>query len=81
MLQVCSSWIGCGISRDINDVKRMQQLLFRSLEKIGCNEEEGSQGKREYSESAYTLETLAVLKAWAQVFKKVFQLYFIHMLR
>ena len=75
MFQVCSSWIGCGISRDINDVKRIQQLLFRSLENIGCNEEGETQGKQEYSESAYTLETLAVLKAWAQVIMLILTLW------
>ena len=78
-LQVCSSWIGCGISRDINDVKRIQQLLVHSLDKIGASQGEGVGGddsstqqqqqiaRRDYSESSYTLETLAVLKAWAQV--------------
>lgn len=65
--EVCSSWIGCGISRDINDIKRMQQLLIHSLEKIGNNTED-VKAKRQYSESAYTLETLAVLKAWAQIY-------------
>lgn len=66
--KVCSSWIGCGISRDINDVKRIQQLLVHSLEKIGTSQEDEQHAvKREYSESSYTLETLAVLKAWAQV--------------
>ena len=80
-LQVCSSWIGCGISRDINDVKRIQQLLVHSLDKIGASQGVGGVGddsstqqqqqqqiaRRDYSESSYTLETLAVLKAWAQV--------------
>ena len=63
--EVCSSWIGCGISRDINDVGRIQQLLVSSLQKI-----DGSGGETSrpvYSESSYTLHTLAVIKAWAQV--------------
>ena len=61
---MCSSWIGFGISRDINDVRRIQQLLIHSLEKIGKREDSSN---NIYSESAYTLETLGVLKAWAQV--------------
>lgn len=63
--EVCSSWIGCGISRDINDVRRIQQLLVNSLEKIDSSDD---LSKLVYSESAYTLQTLAVLKAWAQIY-------------
>ena len=62
--QVCSAWIGSEISSDISDVRRIQQLLTTSLDKLSKEED---QSKRIYSESAYTLETLAVLKAWAQV--------------
>ena len=62
--QVCSEWIGSGISRDINDVRRIQQMLATSLGKISSEEARADQI---YSESAYTLESLAVLKAWAKV--------------
>ena len=52
---------------------------MHSLDKIGASQGEGGGGgddgetqqqqiaRRDYSESSYTLETLAVLKAWAQV--------------
>ena len=36
--EVCSSWIGSGISRDIEDVQRIQQLLVHSLNRINSDE-------------------------------------------
>lgn len=71
--QVCSQWIGSGISRDINDVRRIQQMLATSLGKITSQE---TGGQQIYSESAYTLESLAVLKAWAKVRLKFCPLFF-----
>ena len=61
---MCSEWIGSGISGDISDVRRIQQMLATSLCKISSEEARTDQI---YSESSYTLESLAVLKAWAKV--------------
>ena len=61
--QVCSKWLGSGVSRDIGDLKRVQQLLVSSLKKISKEREETSV----YGEAVATMESLAVLKAWAEV--------------
>ena len=61
--QVCSQWLGSGVSRDIGDLKRVQQLLVSSLMKINKEREETSV----YGEAVATMESLAVLKAWAEV--------------
>lgn len=63
MLQVCSTWIGSGVARDLNDLRRVHQLLVSSLGKL-------SSGKSQcalYNEAAMTMEKLAVLRAWAEV--------------
>ena len=62
--QVCSEWLGSGVSRNISDLKRVQQLLVSSLEKINKRRKETSSV---YGESVATMETLAALKAWAEV--------------
>ncbi|VDM38431.1 unnamed protein product [Toxocara canis] len=59
--QVCSTWIGSGVARDLNDLRR---LLVSSLAKLT----HGSVNTQLYSESAATLEKLAILKAWAEVY-------------
>ena len=61
--QVCSQWLGSGVSRDLGDLKRVQQLLVSSLKKISKEREETSI----YGEAVATMESLAVLKAWAEV--------------
>ncbi|XP_055929916.1 HEAT repeat-containing protein 5B-like isoform X2 [Argiope bruennichi] len=61
--QVCSAWIGCGVARDLNDLRRVHQLLVSSLEKL----HKGS-NSLVYNESASTMEKLAILKAWAEVY-------------
>ncbi|CAB4070108.1 HEAT repeat-containing protein 5B [Lepeophtheirus salmonis] len=60
---VCSCWIGSGVARDLNDLRRVYQLLVGSLEKL----RKGS-GSQIYNESALTLEKLSILKAWAEVY-------------
>ncbi len=60
--QVCSEWLGSGVSRDVGDLKRVQQLLVSSLDKMGRGAEASL-----YGESVATMEGLAVLKAWAEV--------------
>ena len=52
------------MSRDISDLKRVQQLLVSSLKKINKEREETSV----YGEAVATMESLAVLKAWAEVY-------------
>jgi len=62
---VCGTWIGSGVARDLNDLRRVYHLLVKSLEKLkpGFNFDNNSL----YNESVATFECLAILKAWAQV--------------
>ncbi|XP_029807153.1 HEAT repeat-containing protein 5A isoform X9 [Suricata suricatta] len=63
--QVCSAWIASGVVSDLNDLRRVHQLLISSLTKIQAGKEALS---HLYNESASTMEILAVLKAWAEVY-------------
>ncbi|XP_067840211.1 HEAT repeat-containing protein 5B isoform X2 [Heptranchias perlo] len=63
--QVCSAWIGSGVVSDLNDLRRVHNLLVSSLDKVQAGKGSLSQL---YSESATTMEKLAVLKAWAEVY-------------
>uniref|UniRef100_A0A8D3C9R6 HEAT repeat-containing protein 5A n=1 Tax=Scophthalmus maximus TaxID=52904 RepID=A0A8D3C9R6_SCOMX len=63
--QVCSTWIGSGVVSDLNDLRRVHNLLVSSLDKVQAGKGSPSQL---YSESATTMEKLAVLKAWAEVY-------------
>merc|ERR1712128_208436 len=60
---VCSTWISSGVARDLNDLRRVYQLLVTSLAKL----KKGSSSNC-YNESASTLEKLSILKAWAEVY-------------
>lgn len=51
------------MARDLNDLRRVHQLLVSSLGKL----REGKDASPLYSESASTMEKLAVLRAWAEV--------------
>ncbi|XP_067013409.1 HEAT repeat-containing protein 5B [Anabrus simplex] len=62
--QVCSAWIGSGVARDLNDLRRVHQLLVSSLAKL----RRGTNTIQLYNESLATLERLAILKAWAEVY-------------
>ena len=66
--QVCSTWIGSGVVSDLNDLRRVHNLLVSSLDKVQAGKSSSSQL---YSESATTMEKLAVLKAWAEVRLKI----------
>uniref|UniRef100_A0A452TZ69 HEAT repeat-containing protein 5A n=1 Tax=Ursus maritimus TaxID=29073 RepID=A0A452TZ69_URSMA len=66
--QVCSAWIASGVVSDLNDLRRVHQLLVSSLTKIQAGKEALS---HLYNESASTMEILAVLKAWAEVKESV----------
>lgn len=61
--QVCSAWIGSGVARDLNDLRRVHQLLVSSLVKL----QRVSDSPYIYNESLATLERLSILKAWAEV--------------
>jgi len=61
--QVCSRWIGSGVARDLNDLRRVHQLLVSSFTKL----KDSRDASPIYSESASTMEKLSVLKAWAEV--------------
>ncbi|XP_009100177.1 HEAT repeat-containing protein 5A isoform X6 [Serinus canaria] len=63
--QVCSAWIASGVVSDLNDLRRVHQLLVSSLLKVQAGKE--AQNER-YNESTSTMEVLAVLKAWAEVY-------------
>uniref|UniRef100_A0A6Q2ZLP6 HEAT repeat-containing protein 5A n=1 Tax=Esox lucius TaxID=8010 RepID=A0A6Q2ZLP6_ESOLU len=63
--QVCSAWIASGVVSDLRDLRRVHQLLASSLVKIQTGKEVPSQV---YNEGTSTMETLAVLKAWAEVY-------------
>lgn len=63
-LQVCSAWIASGVVSDLRDLRRVHQLLVSSLAKVQSGREVSSQL---YNEAAAAMETLAVLKAWAEV--------------
>ncbi|KAM5176091.1 HEAT repeat-containing protein 5A isoform 6-T7 [Callospermophilus lateralis] len=63
--QVCSAWITSGVVSDLSDLRRVHQLLVSSLTKIQAGKEALS---HLYNESASTMEILAVLKAWAEVY-------------
>jgi len=64
--QVCSAWIGSGVARDLNDLRRVHQLLVSSLSRL-----KKSSNPPLYNESLATLEKLAILKAWAEVFYRL----------
>ena len=68
--EVCSCWIGSGVARDLNDLRRVHQLLVSSLAKL----REGKDASPLYSESASTMEKLSVLRAWAEVRHSSFML-------
>uniref|UniRef100_A0AAX7UN42 HEAT repeat-containing protein 5A n=1 Tax=Astatotilapia calliptera TaxID=8154 RepID=A0AAX7UN42_ASTCA len=63
--QVCSAWIASGVVSDLRDLRRVHQLLVSSLAKVQSGREASSQL---YNEAAAAMETLAVLKAWAEVY-------------
>ncbi|XP_075057057.1 HEAT repeat-containing protein 5B [Mixophyes fleayi] len=63
--QVCSAWIGSKVVSDLNDLRRVHHLLVSSLDKAQAGKGASSQL---YRESAITMEKLAVLKAWAEVY-------------
>lgn len=62
--EVCSAWIGSGVARDLNDLRRVHQLLVSSLNKLHSK----TNSTQLFNESMATLEKLSILKAWAEVY-------------
>ncbi|XP_055550185.1 HEAT repeat-containing protein 5B isoform X2 [Wyeomyia smithii] len=62
--EVCSAWIGSGVARDLNDLRRVHQLLVSNLIKLN----DKTNSTQLYNESMATLEKLSILKAWGQVY-------------
>lgn len=62
--EVCSTWLGSGVARDLNDLRRVHQLLVISLSKLHSK----TTSTELYNESMATLEKLSILKAWAEVY-------------
>ncbi|NXG15719.1 HTR5A protein, partial [Grallaria varia] len=60
-----NAWIASGVVSDLNDLRRVHQLLVSSLVKVQAGKEAQNQ---QYNESTSTMEVLAVLKAWAEVY-------------
>lgn len=77
-MQVCSTWIGSGVVSDLNDLRRVHNLLVSSLDKVQTGKGSSSQL---YSESATTMEKLAVLKAWAEVRLQTPRRHHVHLLQ
>ncbi|AWP15910.1 HEAT repeat-containing protein 5A [Scophthalmus maximus] len=63
--QVCSAWISSGVVSDLRDLRRVHQLLASSLAKIQVERDVSGQL---YNEAMAAMETMAVLKAWAEVY-------------
>lgn len=61
---MCSAWIGSGVVSEFQDLRRVHQLLVSSLVKVQAGKDASTQ---QYNEAIATMETLAVLKAWAEV--------------
>lgn len=62
--KVCSTWIGSNVAHDLNDLRRVHQLLVSSLTKLQTK----TKTSQLYNESLTTLEKLAILTAWADVY-------------
>ncbi|XP_058254714.1 HEAT repeat-containing protein 5A isoform X3 [Hemibagrus wyckioides] len=63
--QVCSAWIASGVVSDLRDLRRVYQLLASSLVKVQAGRDVLNPL---YNESTLTMESLAVLTAWAEVY-------------
>lgn len=64
VMQVCSAWIASGVVSDLRDLRRVYQLLASSLVKVQAGRDVLNPL---YNESTLTMESLAVLTAWAEV--------------
>ncbi|CAF1344983.1 unnamed protein product [Adineta steineri] len=65
---VCSTWISSGVAQNFNDLRRVHQLLVSSLQKFTSIQQHKNDISMIYSENALTIENLAVLRAWADVY-------------
>jgi hypothetical protein len=66
---VCSTWISSNVAHDLNDLRRVHQLFISSLQKFTSIQQQNKNNTNMiYSETTLTIENLAVLKAWADVY-------------
>jgi hypothetical protein len=66
---VCSTWISSNVAHDLNDLRRVHQLLVSSLQKFtSIQQQHKNDTNMIYSEMALTIENLAILKTWADVY-------------
>ncbi|CAF4201388.1 unnamed protein product [Rotaria sp. Silwood2] len=65
---VCSTWISSGVAHDLNDLRHVHQLLVSSLQKFTSIQQHKNDTSMIYSENALTIENLAGLRAWADVY-------------
>ncbi|XP_019760374.2 HEAT repeat-containing protein 5B isoform X2 [Dendroctonus ponderosae] len=63
--EACSAWIGARVARDAADLRRVHQLMVSSLTKLG---KPSAVQTLLYNEAMLTLERLAILRAWAEVY-------------
>ncbi|XP_066155601.1 HEAT repeat-containing protein 5B isoform X1 [Euwallacea fornicatus] len=63
--EACSAWIGARVARDAADLRRVHQLMVSSLTKLG---KPSAVETLLYNEAMLTLERLAILRAWAEVY-------------
>ncbi|KAF6775693.1 hypothetical protein AHF37_05112 [Paragonimus kellicotti] len=78
----CSTWIGSGVARDVQDLQRVHELLRQAFDRLhfdelemptrspGASKRTGASDRtvQLYSDDAVTMEKLAVLRAWADVY-------------
>jgi len=66
---VCSTWISSNVAHDLNDLRRVHQLFVSSLQKFTSIQQQNKNTTNMiYSETTLTIENLAILKAWADVY-------------
>ncbi|CAH8529433.1 unnamed protein product [Dicrocoelium dendriticum] len=78
---VCSTWIGSGVARDAQNLRRVHELLRLAFDNLRLSEvdfstcsrrakqpQESKSSYQLYCSDAMTMEKLAVLRAWADVY-------------
>ena len=65
---VCSIWISSGMGYELHDLRRAHQLLIASLQKLTGIEPRRKETNMLQCEHNVTMENLAVLKVWADVY-------------
>ncbi|KAL1493305.1 hypothetical protein ABEB36_011384 [Hypothenemus hampei] len=63
--EACSAWIAARVAKDAADLRRVHQLMVSSLSKLS---KPSTVETLLYNEAMLTLERLAILRAWAEVY-------------